>query len=335
MMEFHPEAPVKAPRAGRRGSGWLAWIAVLAVVVAGGVWAMRTGLASAPKNGTVRIETDPAGASVELEGKLRGLTPLTLTLDPGTHNLTVTHEGQTQAIAASVAAGVQSVHHLRWAAGTGVPAVNADRGTLQIISDPAGATVTVDGSARGVSPLSVDDLTPGEHQVVVQNMGRTHRRSVIVQAGSTVSLVVSNASSGAESGWLAPRASTSLQIFEDGRLIGTTDTDRIMLSAGTHTLEFVADALGFRAKRTVTINAGQTTTAPVSLPQAPMNLNAVPWAEVWIDGKSFGQTPIAGLMQPIGAHLVEFRHPELGNRQATVIVSLTEPARVAVDMRTR
>jgi hypothetical protein len=334
MMEFHPEKPASSPRHTRRGSGWFMWFVVFGVIVAGGAWAVRKGLASGPQTGTVRIETDPEGASVELEGKLRGLTPLTITLDPGTHNLTVTHEDQTQDIAATVTAGVQTVHHVRWSAAAPAPVAPA-YGQLQIISDPAGATVTVDGVPRGVSPLSVDELAPGEHQVVVQNMGRTHKRSVVVQAGATVSLVVSNAPAGSDSGWLAPRASTSLQIFEGGRLIGTTDTDRIMLKAGTHTLEFVADALGFRAQRSVTITAGQTTTAAVSLPQAPMNLNAVPWAEVWIDGKSFGQTPIAGLMQSIGAHVVEFRHPELGTKQSTVMVSLTEPARVAVDMRTR
>ena len=78
-----------------------------------------------------------------------------------------------------------------------------------------------------------------------------------------------------------------------------------MLPVGNHDLEFVADALGFRARRTMTITAGQTTNATMSLPQAAVNLNAVPWADVTVDGKDIGQTPIANLMLTIGTHQVD------------------------------
>jgi len=170
---------------------------------------------------------------------------------------------------------------------------------------------------------------------MVQVLGRTHRRTVSIEAGATASLVFTNAPSGAESGWLAPRAGTQLHILERGRLIGTTESERLLLSVGNHELEFVADALGFRARRTVTISAGQTTTVAVSLPQATVNLNAVPWADVSIDGKEIGQTPIANLLLPVGVHQVVFRHPQFGEKHAAVTVSLQEAARVAVDMRAK
>jgi hypothetical protein len=180
----------------------------------------------------------------------------------------------------------------------------------------------------------VDNLEPGEHQVVVQGGGKTQRRTVTVAAGATASLVMSNAPAGSESGWMTARTPTPLQIFENGKLIGTTEADRIMLSTGVHNLEFVADPLGFRTRRTVTINPGQTAAVPVVLPQVPANLNAVPWAEVAIDGAASGQTPIANHLLTIGPHDIEFRHPSLGTKRIRIVVSLTEPARVAVDMRT-
>ena len=83
------------------------------------------------------------------------------------------------------------------------------------------------------------------------------------------------------------------------------------------------------------VTSGQTTTVALSLPQAAVNLNAVPWADVTIGGKEIGQTPIANLMLPIGTHQVTFRHPQLGEKQATVTVSLQEATRLAVDMRAR
>lgn len=324
---FRPAQPWRLPWTG---------ILLLLALAAGSVWGYRTLWSPASTDGSLRIESDPPGASVEIDGSLRGLTPYSVTLPAGEYAVAVTHDGRTQTIAAAVERGVQRVHHVS------VPVTSAsllpagpDRGRLQVISDPPGATVRVDGVARGMAPLSVDDLQPGEHQVVVEHLGRTQRRSVVVEPGATASLVVSAQPAGIQSGWLSPQSTTPLQIYERGQLIGTTDTERILLPAGTHTLEFVADALGFRARRTVTIAAGRTTTAPVTLPQATLNINAVPWAEVWIDGRRVGETPIANLLQTIGTHAVTFRHPEFGEKQATVTVSLQEPARVAVDMRTR
>ena len=313
----------------------IASLLLLATLGVGGFWAYRTTTTPAPVNGSLRLESDPVGAAVEIDGSLRGLTPVTLTLAPGTYSIVLTLDGRKQTIAAKVDKGIEQVHHIAMTGSAPAPAAAAG-GRLQVTSDPPGATVSVDGVQRGVAPVSLDGLAAGDHEVVTLHLGRTQRRTVTVDPGATASLVVASvAAPAAESGWFAPRAATPLQIFDRGRLIGSTETERIMLPAGTYTLEFAADELGFRARRTVTITAGQTTTASVALPQASVNVNAVPWAEVAIDGKAFGETPIANLLVPIGTHRVTLRHPQYGEKQTTVTVSLKEPARVAVDMRVR
>ena len=40
-------------------------------------------------------------------------------------------------------------------------------------------------------------------------------------------------------------------------------------------------------------------------------------------------------MLTLGAHRVEVRHPELGAKQVTLIVTLARPNRVAINMRER
>ena len=104
-----------------------------------------------------------------------------------------------------------------------------------------------------------------------------------------------------------------IEIHEDGRLIGTTETDRLMLASGRHALEFVNSSLGYRQTR---VHAGDAGVAPLSidLPQGTVNLNAAPWAEVWIDGRRVGETPIGNLAVPIGPHEIVFRHPEFGEK---------------------
>jgi hypothetical protein len=332
MMEFDSEHGTRAsaPRE-RRSYIWVAAVAIVGILTTAGVWAFRSSFTGHSATGALRIESDPAGAAVDIDGSPRGITPITLDLAPGSHAVSVTHGDDVQQLRAVVTAGTVNTHHLRWASPSAVPAT----GRLDVSSEPSGISVSVDGEQRGTSPLSLDNLTPGEHQVSVQIAGRTQKRTVTIEGGAAASLVFTNATTGGESGWLAPRAATQLQIFEGGRLLGNTDSERIMLPVGSHDIEFVADTLGFRARRTISITPGQTTNAAMSLPQAAVNLNAVPWADVTVDGKDMGQTPLANLMLTIGTHVVTFRHPQFGDKQVNVTVSLKEPARVAVDMRGR
>jgi hypothetical protein len=116
-------------------------------------------------------------------------------------------------------------------------------------------------------------------------------------------------------------------------VIGTTETDRLMLPAGDHDIEMSNEALGFTAKRSVRVTAGKTTATKVELPNGTLSLNAQPWAEVWVDGERVGDTPIGNLVRRVGSHEVIFRHPELGERREVVVIAVGKPARVGVDLR--
>jgi hypothetical protein len=106
-----------------------------------------------------------------------------------------------------------------------------------------------------------------------------------------------------------------------------------MLPVGTQELEFVNENVGYRARRTVTIQAGKTTSVGLNPPSGTVNINAVPWAEVWLEGQRLGETPLGNLRVPIGSRELIFRHPDLGERRATVLVTLKEPARISMDLR--
>jgi hypothetical protein len=85
-----------------------------------------------------------------------------------------------------------------------------------------------------------------------------------------------------------------------------------MLPAGNHTLEFVNDAVEYRVSRKTSIVAGNTARIAVEVPQGTLSINAQPWADVWLDGRSLGATPIGNISTTIGTHEVVFRHPRLG-----------------------
>jgi serine/threonine protein kinase len=314
----------------------LAIAAVLALVVAGGWYFARGSLGAAPvvpATGTLVLTTNPAGARAIVDGEARGVTPLTVSLSPGAHTVELMGAGAPRTIPVTIAAGAETAQYIELPTAP----VEAAVGELRVRTDPPGARVTVDGLPRGVSPILVSDLAPGEHSVLLESDLGAVRQVVTVEAGTTASLVVPlGAAEGAPvSGWVSVTSPIEVQLFEGDRMIGTSLSDRIMVSAGRHEIAFVNEALGFRGTRTVQVGAGRVAAVELEIPQGTIALNAQPWAEVWIDGEKSGETPIGNLSLRIGSHSILFRHPELGEQQHDVVVKAVGVTRLSVDMRKR
>ncbi len=109
------------------------------------------------------------------------------------------------------------------------------------------------------------------------------------------------------------------QVFENGNLVGST-TGPIAVMDGNHTFDLVNEMLGYRTRQTVNVKPGQMSAVSITVPNGRVSINAVPWAEVWVDGKSVGQTPIANLSLPIGPHEIVFRHPQFPDQRQTWMV---------------
>ena len=147
------------------------------------------------------------------------------------------------------------------------------------------------------------------------------KQVVNVQAGGTASIVApiaaDPASAGPVSGWIAVQSPVSVEIREGGRFIGTSEADRVM-AAGHHELEIREPAARLQGHRNRPGAAGKTAPIKVDLPNGVVNLNASPWAEVFIDGQRVGETPIGNLSVPIGPHEVVFKNPQLGEKRHAI-----------------
>ena len=285
---------------------------------------------------SLSVTSEPAGIEVRIGNVLRGRTPLRLAIPPGEYTIVVGPAGRakehrvTLRPAESVAL-YQVASPETTAATVTEPAQKG--AVLSVVTDPGGGSIVLDGVARGSAPLVVENLAAGKHRLVVRSNGAVYEQNVVLQAGETSTVMVGGRSPSSVGGWLAVSAPLPLQIRENGRLLGTSESDRLMLPAGEHQLELANDASGFRLTRAVRIMAGETASVPVQVPSAAVNVNATPWADVWIDGEHLGETPIANRMLPIGAHDVELRHPELGTKRMSLVVALNRTNRIATNMR--
>jgi hypothetical protein len=134
-------------------------------------------------------------------------------------------------------------------------------------------------------------------------------------------------------GWVSLKSPFTIEIYEQGRLLGTSDSERVMLAAGRHDLELVNEPLGLRMTRTIQIAPGKVQPLAFELPNGVVHLNANPWAEVWIDGQKAGDTPLGNISLPIGPHEIVFRHPQLGEKRHAVSVTAGVPVRLSVNMK--
>ena len=306
--------------------------AVALIALAGaGVTATRRYVAPTPatSEGTLSMTTNPPGAKLYVDGVERGTTPLTVALKTGAHALELRGDGPPRVMPITMTAGAQVSQYIE------LPKTASTSGQLQVRSEPAGARVSVDGTPRGTSPVTVAELTPGEHAVLLESEHGSVKQIVTIEAGITASLTVPLGSTdGAPvSGWIAVTAPADVQVFENKRLIGTSQSDRLMVSAGRHDIEVVNETLGYRAARTVQVAPGKVTPIKIEFPKGTIALNAVPWAEVWVDGEKVGDTPIGNLSLTIGPHEIVFRHPDLGEQRHAATVTLNTPARLSVDLR--
>jgi hypothetical protein len=174
---------------------------------------------------------------------------------------------------------------------------------------------------------------------------RSVTRTVTVAAGQQALLVVTPARSSdadpprdepparltAGRGTFAVKSPIVLRIVRNGDFLGTSEDARIQMPAGTHDITLENDGVGLRETRSIEIVAGRHLALPFELPLGTININARPWAEVFVDGQRVGETPVASLAIAVGAHEIVFRHPDHGERRMSVMVKVGVPGRVSLD----
>ena len=128
-------------------------------------------------------------------------------------------------------------------------------------------------------------------------------------------------------GWLNVFAPVQVRVFEDGKLLGTSEDGKLLLPPGEHRLELINPQLGLREQRTVEVTPGNTTTLSLDTPDGSVVIDAPDGTEVWIDGQQRGVTPMAPLNAAVGTREVILRHPQIGQRRFTVQVGVKAPAR--------
>jgi hypothetical protein len=192
-----------------------------------------------------------------------------------------------------------------------------------------GDAVIVDGREVGVTPLTVA-LTPGMRSIRVRTLPTVQAAPTLGRpADNAAAAALAQAASRGRRGGLRLSSPIELQVLEGERVLGSSADGPVVTTGGRHELDFVNSALGYRSHQVVDIKAGQIVPMKISPPDGRVSVNAVPWAQVSINGKLVGETPLANLPLPVGEHEITFRHPQLGEQKQKVIVKSSALTRVS------
>lgn len=203
------------------------------------------------------------------------------------------------------------------------------RATIVVAARPTPeADVLVDGTARGRTPLKIEGLEPGPHQVAVMAPGYRPWEGTVTVAAGTVELVVGILEPAA-----APQGTLRLQLGTPGSRVAVdgveVPADRvgaIPLSAGLHHVD--VSAPGFDAERfDLTIAPGAVEERAVTLGDQTGSIvvSSTPaGATVLLGGQEVGRTPTVLQRLTFATHHLVFRLE--GYREATQDVTLTREA---------
>jgi PKD repeat protein len=220
-----------------------------------------------------------------------------------------------------------------------ISVIESTAGTLSVTSSPVGATVSIDGTAAGSTPLTNKELTAGTHTVMLLLAGyEDYSREVTISRNTPVQMqvilskiAVTSPSTGSIQVTTDP-AGASVSVDGNGR--GTAPVTITDLSSGQHTISITKDGYaGYTTKVTVTggetiplslnlVPLPATTSGPSALPTpedtttpettvslssgfGTLNIQSNPQgASIVIDGDSIGKTPMAVRNVEIGKHTV-------------------------------
>lgn len=341
---------------------WIA-VAVIGLLAAAGavVFALTRPPAVETGPGVLVLESTPPGAAISLDGSRREeRTPATIQELPlGHYSVTISAEGfvaYTTEVDLTEAA-VQS----RIAATLERPSAS-HFAVAQINSTPPGAHILLDGTDTGlVTPANVPEITPGEeHAIAVTLDGYVaFSRTFLPAAGAVenVTVTLERTPLGADETLLVitvdpPDARIQLDAVD----YTTGSPYEIRTPARRYRLRAFRE--GFRLfERMIEPVGGQPTEVPIdmererassgggggeggggggsSAPSGPglVTINATPWCNVSIDGRSVGETPVVNHSLPSGRHSVVCSNPDTGHsRTVSIEVRPGETTRTRISL---
>jgi serine/threonine protein kinase len=303
--------------------------ALLVVVVVGIVLLTRQPPVAPPA--IVHVRSEPTGAQVLLDGQDTGVvTDGDVTLPAATSGtVTLTLRKPEYREATRVLRLPLGASDLRFVMEP-MPVVVTSTVALPIVTEPPGASVTVDGQAvKGTTPLTVSVDPAREHRIAVRLEGHAPQE-VGVAAGAAAAPVRFTLDALGPQGRVAVSAAYPLDVIWRGKVLSHGQpSPEVGVPAGRQVLTLVAPTYFLRQNVTVDVPRPPAAAAVAAPALGKINIRANPDnCQVFIDGEFVEYPPILDRAIAAGEHRVAFKWPDGARHEESVQVARGAPAYV-------
>ncbi len=277
---------------------------------------------AAPDTGSVLV-SGPSGAPVFMDGTARGSTPTVIEgVAVGPHTIEIRPPGQQVfSTTVTVLAGQRAT----------VSMPTQQGGRLRVITTAPGAVISVDGEALGPSPVTAENLAPGEHIVEATADGyESARQTVTITAGQQRVVSLDLAAIQGEAGRIVVRANV------DGATVLIDNEERgsapvvANVTAGPHAVVVRADG---HQEYSTTCETGPGQNCEVEATLVPQQVRVrvavqpgLSGAELLIDDVVVGPIPFDGTL-PAGSHVMLVRAPGFEDFRQQVLLQPSSEVR--------
>lgn len=190
----------------KRKIGFLVSILVLIVLLVGGVKLFSGG---GSKEGVLKVASNPT-ASVFLDNKHVGRTPVETKVTSGDYTIRLVPETTTQALASwqgsikitpdiltYVNANLAESEFTTSVETMWLEKITSKLAEVAVRTNPDGAMASIDGETKGITPISIPNITAGDHALAIVSSGFLSRNIKIkTTAGYKLNAIVKLALSG-------------------------------------------------------------------------------------------------------------------------------------------
>ena len=276
------------------------------------------------KPNILKITSVPAGVNIILNDKKKGVTPFQVNAAPKKYLFKFEKEGYFPAWRlVNVKAGVEN--H----ANVNLQPVTA---AVLIASKPAGAKVKIDGVIKGETPLVLYGQTIGKHSAIIDKHGFTNREAVwVVKDGRPIEVKINLSSNIGKAVIISKPPRAILHI--DGKQCGYTPY-RGDLEEGLHKIRI--EKHGYTSlDDVINIKRNETSTKSLTMKLMPgkMIIDTAPGsAEVFINGRTYGSSPVTAEGLEPGSYKVRAAKPGFDSMEKQVEVAAGATCRVTLEL---
>lgn len=210
--------------------------------------------------------------------------------------------------------------------------------TLSVETEPAGASVFLDGALIGPAPVAYP-TTAGAHGLRVEKEGYVPLDTTVTLFPNTASLYVALTRTSAPVVITSEPAGAEVRL--DGRLLGATPIRSLTLPTGPYRV--VLRKHGYADHHTtLTVSTGRVSTVNAVLQtrslsqlslKSPVEITTTPPADIYVGGYLVARDTTRYVERlPRGTHAIRVEHPEYGSQEQEIEIQNFEPRTLTFDL---